>query len=68
LVDGLQYGDSIMVDGRTYTVRENRPLFDGVWNQVFLTGPISTAHLASLLLEAGRFLLLESGDNLLLEA
>jgi hypothetical protein len=68
LVDGLQYGDSIMVDGRTYTVRENRPLFDGVWNQVFLTGPISTAHLASLLLEAGGFLLLESGDNLLLEA
>jgi hypothetical protein len=68
LVDGLQYGDAIMVDGRTYTVRENRPLFDGVWNQVFLTGPISTAHLASLLLEAGGFLLLESGDNLLLEA
>jgi hypothetical protein len=42
LVAGLQYGDTITVDGRSYSVRENRPLFDGVWNQVFLTGPITT--------------------------
>ena len=68
LVDGLQYGDSIMVDGRTYTVRENRPLFDGVWNQVFLTGPISVSTLPALLLEGGGYLLLEGGGPLLLES
>jgi hypothetical protein len=68
LVDGLQYGDSIMVDGRAYTVRENRPLFDGVWNQVFLTGPIKVSTLPALLLEGGGYLLLEGGGRLLLES
>ena len=67
LVVGLQYGDTITVDGLTYSVRENRPLFDGIWNQVFLTGPIIVTAPA-LLLESGFYLLLESGDRLLLES
>lgn len=68
LVVGLQYGDTITVDGLTYSVRENRPLFDGIWNQVFLTGPITVTTTSALLLESGFYLLLESGDRLLLES
>jgi len=67
LVVNLEFGDTITVDGQTYSVRENRPLFDGVWHQVFLNGPIAAVGVGSLLLEDGSYLLLESGDHLLLE-
>jgi len=68
LVTGLQYGDTITVDGLAYSVRENRPLFDGIWNQLFLTGPIAVTTAPALLLESGGYLLLESGGRLLLES
>ncbi|MFZ9959557.1 MAG: head-tail joining protein [Candidatus Limnocylindrus sp.] len=63
----LAYNDSITVAGTAYTVRE-QPLLvdDGIFCLVLLTKAVVA--LSRLLLEDESFLLLESGDALLLEA
>ena len=63
LVDGLVYGDIIKVDGTYYEVRDNLPLYDGVWRQVFL----NAATARHILLEDGGSLLMEDGNLILLE-
>jgi hypothetical protein len=67
LVDGLQYGDTITVNGLAYTVRENRPLFDGVWNQVFLTGPIAVTGGTRIITQSGLALITQDGRYLVIQ-
>ena len=68
LFGSLLYGDSIVVDGQSFTVRyEPQPLGGGENCLIFLNGPIAAVGVGSLLLENGSYLLLESGDRLLLE-
>ena len=64
---GVTYGDSLTVGGAPYTVRE-APLQvdDGAFCLVLLTKAVVTQF--ALLLEDGIYLLLESGDRLLLES
>lgn len=68
LVLGLEYGDSVTVDGLSYTVRDNVALFDGRWRRLYLSGPVGAPVVGDrLLLEDGSFLLLEDGGYILLE-
>jgi hypothetical protein len=67
LVVGLQYGDTITVDGLAYSVRENRPLFDGIWNQVFLTGPLAVAGGTRIITQSGLGLITQDGRYLVIQ-
>ena len=67
LVEGLQYGDTITVNGLSYNVRENRPLFDGVWHQVFLTGPATVAGGTRIVTQSGLALVTQDGRYLVIQ-
>jgi hypothetical protein len=63
----LKYGDPVTVSGQSFEVRDARPVFDGVFVQVFLKR-VATAALARILLEDGGYMLTEDGGYVLLEA
>lgn len=63
----LKYGDPVTVSGQSFEVRDARPVFDGVFVQVFLKR-VAAAALAKILLEDGGYMLTEDGGYVLLEA
>lgn len=63
----LKYGDPVTVSGQSFEVRDARPVFDGVFVQVFLKR-VAAAALARILLEDGGYMLTEDGGYVLLEA
>jgi hypothetical protein len=63
----LKYGDPVTVSGQSFEVRDARPVFDGVFVQVFLKRVAAVA-LARILLEDGGYMLTEDGGYVLLEA
>lgn len=62
----LKYGDPVTVSGQSFEVRDARPVFDGVFVQVFLKR-VAAAAVSRLITQSGLALITQDGRYLVIQ-